>query len=120
MVSLGADARYPALGGVLEFTPTFVYRTEAFFDDDNANPALLTGALIRPLVFNEYQNGYGLVDLRLRYQPDGRNWRLEAFVTNASDTHYLKDAGNTGEDIGLPTYIAGEPRMFGFAFSIHH
>ena len=120
MVSIGADARYPVLGGVLEFTPTFVYRTKAFFDDDNANPALLTGALIRPLVFNEYQNAYGLVDLRLRYQPDGRPWRLEAFVTNASDTHYLKDAGNTGQDVGLPTYIAGEPRMFGFAFSIHH
>ena len=46
MLSLGADAHYPALGGVFEFTPTFVYRTKAFFDDDNANPALLTGALI--------------------------------------------------------------------------
>ena len=120
MVSLGADARYPALGGVFEFTPTFVYRTKSFFDDDNANPALLTGALIRPLVFNEYQNAYGLVDLRFRYQPDAKPWRLEAFVTNASNTHYLKDAGNTGEDVGLPTYIAGEPRMFGFAFSIRH
>lgn len=120
MFSVGIDARYPALFGVFEFTPTFVYRTKAFFDDDNANPALLTGALIRPLVFNEFQNAYGLLDLRLRYQPDGRPWALEAFVTNASNTHYLKDAGNTGEDIGLPTYIAGEPRFFGFAFSIHH
>ena len=72
-------------------------------------------------MFNEYQNAYGLVDLRFRYQPDRRKpWRLEAFVTNVSDTHYLKDAGNTGEDVGLPTYIAGEPRMFGFAFSIRH
>lgn len=120
MASIGMDARYPALGGVFELTPTYVYRTKAFFDDDNANPALLTGALIRPLVFNEFQDGYGLLDLRLRYQPDGRPWKLEAFVTNATDQRYLKDAGNTGEDVGLPTYIAGEPRMFGFVFSIHH
>ncbi len=116
--SIGATATLPALGGVFEFTPTYVYRTKAFFDDDNARPELLTGALIRPLVFNEYQDAYGLLDLRLRWQPNGRNWRLEAFVTNATDEKYLKDAGNTGEDVGLPTYIAGEPRMFGFAFSI--
>ena len=118
MLSLGADAHMAALGGVVEFIPTFVYRSKAYFDDDNANPALLTGALITPLVFNEYQNGYGLLDLRFAYHPLHGNWRLEAFVTNATDTHYLKDAGNTGEDFGLPTYIAGEPRMFGFAFSI--
>jgi iron complex outermembrane receptor protein len=116
MASIGTDLSYPALDGVFSFTPTYVYRTKAFFDDDNANPALLTGAL----VFNEYQNAYGLLDLRFRYQPDRRPWRLEAFVTNATDTHYLKDAGNTGEDVGLPTYIAGEPRMFGFAFTIHN
>ncbi len=120
MASIGTDLSYPALNGMFSFTPTYVYRSKAFFDDDNANPALLTGALVRPLVFNEFQNPYGLLDLRFRYQPDRRPWRLEAFVTNATDTHYLKDAGNTGEDVGLPTYIAGEPRMFGFAFAIHN
>jgi outer membrane receptor protein involved in Fe transport len=118
MVSLGLSARYPALGGLFEFTPTAVYRSKVFFDDDNAKPQLLTGALITPLVFNEFQGGYGLLDLRLSYRPDAGNWRVEAFVTNAADTRYLKDAGNTGEDIGLPTYIAGEPRMFGFALSM--
>jgi outer membrane receptor protein involved in Fe transport len=119
MASIGLSARYPALGGVFEFTPTYVYRSKTFFDDDNAKPQLLTGALISPLVFNEFQDGYGLLDLRLSYRPDAGPWRVEAFVTNASDTRYLKDAGNTGRDIGLPTYIAGEPRMFGFAFSTH-
>lgn len=119
MASLGLSARYPALGGMFEFTPTAVYRSKAFFDDDNANPALLTGSLITPLVFNEYQDGYALLDLRLSYRPDHGNWRVEAFVNNATNTRYLKDAGNTGEDIGLPTYIAGEPRMFGFAVSMH-
>jgi outer membrane receptor protein involved in Fe transport len=119
MASAGFSARYPALGGVFEFVPTYVYRSKAFFDDDNAKPELLTGALIRPLVFNEFQNGYSLLDLRLSYQPETGPWRVEVFVTNATDTRYLKDAGNTGADLGLPTYVAGEPRMFGFAFSLH-
>src|SRR5262249_11004087 len=117
--SIGLAARYPALGGTFEFTPTYVYRSKAFFDDDNARPELLTGALVRPLVFNEFQDGYGVLDLRFAYRPDAGRWRLEAFVTNATDTRYLKDAGNTGQTIGLPTYVAGEPRMFGFAFSLH-
>jgi outer membrane receptor protein involved in Fe transport len=118
MASLGMSARYPALGGMFEFTPTVVYRSKSFFDDDNAKPELLTGALITPLVFNEFQDGYSLLDLRLSYRPDAGNWRVEAFVNNATNTRYLKDAGNTGADIGLPTYIAGEPRMFGFAVSM--
>jgi outer membrane receptor protein involved in Fe transport len=117
--SLGMAARYPALGGVFEFIPTVAYRSKVFFDDDNAKPELLTGALITPLVFNEFQEGYAVLDLRLSYQPDARPWRAEVFVTNATGTRYLKDAGNTGADIGLPTYVAGEPRMFGFAFSMH-
>jgi outer membrane receptor protein involved in Fe transport len=119
MASIGLSARYPALGGVFEFTPTYVYRSKAFFDDDNAKPELLTGALITPLVFNEFQDGYGLLDLRLSYRPDAGDWRAEAFVSNVTDTQYLKDAGNTGRDIGLPTYVAGEPRMFGFALTLH-
>lgn len=40
-------------------------------------------------------------------------------MTNAADRRHLKGAGDTGEDVGLPTYVAGEPRMYGFAFSIH-
>lgn len=120
MVSLGLTARYPALAGVFEFTPTAVYRSKAYFDDDNSKAALMTGDLITPISFNQYQTGYALLDLRLSYQPNGRPWKLAAFMTNATNTRYLKDAGNTGQDLGLPTYIAGEPRMFGFAFSIRH
>ena len=118
MASVGLSARHAMLGGIFEFTPTWTYRSKAFFDDDNARPELLSGVLIRPLVFDEFQDGYGLLDLRVSYRPDAGRWRVEAFVTNATDTRYVKDAGNTGEDVGLPTYVAGEPRMFGFAFAL--
>ena len=44
-------------------------------------------------------------------------WRIEAFVTNLFDKNYIKDAGNTGDGLGLPTFIAGEPRFYGIAIS---
>jgi outer membrane receptor protein involved in Fe transport len=106
-------------GGQLRFTPTFSWQSKVFFNDDNANPALLSGAFIPPLVYNEYQNSYGLLNLRLSYTPARAPWQLEAFVTNALDTHYLRDAGDSGQDFGLPTYVAADPRFFGLSFTIH-
>ena len=36
-----------------------------------------------------------------------------AFVTNLFDEDYIRDAGNTGDAAGLPTFIAGDPRFYG-------
>ena len=41
------------------------------------------------------------------------NYRAELFVENAFDKKYIKDAGNSGDALGLPTFIAGEPRTYG-------
>ena len=119
-LSVGMTARYPALNGMFDITPSYVWRSKVFFDDTDANPALQAGQLIEPLVFDEFQKAYGLLNVRAGYAPTQGNWRVEAFVTNATNTKYLKDAGNTGEDLGLPTYIAGEPRMFGLSFTLRH
>jgi len=116
--SVGATARYPALGGVFDLTPTYVWRSKVFFEISNDNPTLTAGQLIDPLVNNEYQNAYGLLNLRAGYSPNRGHWRIELFCNNCTNTQYLKDAGDTGQDIGLPTYIAGEPRMYGFTLSI--
>ena len=32
---------------------------------------------------------------------------------NLADEDYLIDAGNSGQQLGLPTYIVGAPRMYG-------
>jgi outer membrane receptor protein involved in Fe transport len=40
-------------------------------------------------------------------------WKIEAFVENLADERYLKDAGNTGDSFGIPTFIAGKPRFMG-------
>lgn len=44
-------------------------------------------------------------------------YELSAFMRNVTDKNYLLDAGNTGGAFGIPTYIPGEPRFFGAAFT---
>ena len=89
-----------------------------FFDDDNDLPALQTGNLIPDTVQDETQGGYALADVRLGVETANGRWRLEGFITNLFDQKFIKDAGNTGDSLGLPTFIAGEPRMIGAALSL--
>ncbi len=117
-LNLGADYRIHGLGGVFEVLPSYTYKTKYFFNDDNGKAAD-QNFIIPSLLFNQYQNAYGLLDLRVAYSPNGQPWRLELFATNLTNQRFLKDAGNTGSDLGLPTYIPGEPRFVGLTFSIH-
>ncbi|MCA6299278.1 MAG: TonB-dependent receptor [Phenylobacterium sp.] len=103
--------------GDLVFLPTYTWQSKVFFDNDNDIPALQsTGDVIQ----DEFQDAYGLVNLRVSYQPTDANWKVEGFVSNLLDQEYIKDAGNTGGAFGIPTFIAGEPRYFGASFSIRY
>jgi outer membrane receptor protein involved in Fe transport len=42
---------------------------------------------------------------------------IEGFAKNLLDEEYLIDAGNTGKAFGVPTYIAGPPRLVGVRLS---
>lgn len=112
-----AQLSFECLCGTFTFTPIYSYKSEIFFDDDNDRPELQPATLIRPLgdtAVDELQEGYGLVDLRLTYVPDfDDSWKLELFVENLFDEEFLLDAGNTGDGFGIPTFIAGPPRLFG-------
>ena len=33
---------------------------------------------------------------------------------------FIKDAGNTGDGLGMPTFIAGEPRTYGLTVSLRY
>lgn len=48
------------------------------------------------------------------------NWEVEAFGDNLLDEEYIKDAGNTGDALGLPTFIAGRPRMAGLSLRLRY
>lgn len=115
--SFGLNFTVPVWEGDLSFLPTYTWQSRVFFDNDNDIPALQsTGDLIQ----DEVQGAYGLLNLRVSYQPTDANWRVEAFASNLLDQEYIKDAGNTGGAFGIPTFIAGEPRYFGASFSIRY
>ncbi|MBU6373918.1 MAG: TonB-dependent receptor [Alphaproteobacteria bacterium] len=103
-VSLGADLRWPlANGGKVFFVPTYIWKDEHFFEDDN-DP-------------REFENGYGLLDLKLGYSNASGRFTGSVFVENAADEEYLIDGGNTGGAFGIPTYIRGVPRMYGVSLN---
>jgi len=49
---------------------------------------------------------------RAAWERDGC-FRIEGFVENLFNKDYIKDAGNTGDSIGMATFIPGEPRTYG-------
>ena len=114
--SLGGSLRHALFGGTLNFLPTYTWQSKVFFDDNNDIPSE-KNQLIAEKVHDQYQNAYGLLNLRLSYQPDNAPWTVSAFVTNVLDQKFIKDAGNSGDNLGIPTFIAGEPRFFGASVS---
>lgn len=111
--SVGAAFSREALGGKLTFTPTYTWRSKMFFDDDNDRSDLQSAGLFPDTKVDEFQSAYGLLNVRLGFGAVDDRWKIEAFVENLSDERYLKDAGNTGDSFGIPTFIAGKPRFMG-------
>jgi outer membrane receptor protein involved in Fe transport len=122
----GALLRLPVGENAVTFTPTVTYQSKVFFDDDNDRPELQPpafpvpadvplppGALFDDIVQEELQKGYALVNARLGYAGPNDRWRIEAFVENLFDKEYLRDAGNTGDGLGLTTGVPGTPRTYG-------
>ncbi|WP_425998199.1 TonB-dependent receptor [Caulobacter sp. DWR1-3-2b1] len=114
--SLGANLAFDASIGRFTITPTYTWQSEVFFDNNNDRAVLqTTGDVIQ----DEKQKAYGLMNLRIGYQPSKDSaLKFEAFATNLLEQDYIKDAGNTGDGFGIPTFIAGEPRFFGVSMSI--
>ena len=120
-MSIGASLAKSALGGRFTLVPTYTWQSAQFFDNNNDISALqTTTGTIKDTVQDEKQKAFGLANLRLAYQPDGSNLKVEAFVSNLFNQDYIKDAGNTGDAFGIATFIGGEPRFMGVSVSIRH
>jgi outer membrane receptor protein involved in Fe transport len=118
-LSLGAQFGVDVGPGRLSFVPSVTYQSRIFFDDNNDIPALQQppNALVPDNIQDETQGGYALVNARLSYTLSER-YTIEAFVTNLFNEDYILDAGNTGDAAGLPTFIGGQPRMYGVQASV--
>lgn len=88
------------------FRPTYTYKSKVFFEEDN-NPDFT-------------QDGYGLCNFTLgwRYQPKKVYYEISAFGKNIFDEKYIIDAGNSGRQIGFPTYVGGSRSVIGAQFKI--
>ncbi|MFC3579712.1 TonB-dependent receptor [Sphingomonas hylomeconis] len=96
----GINVRVPLNDSVtLYAVPSATYQSKVFFELPN-NDAISQG-------------GYTLVNARAGVEFAQGRYRIGGFVRNATNERYLIDAGNTGGGFGVPTYISGEPRMYG-------
>ena len=89
-VAAGPRARF-------QLAPTVSYRSQVFFEPQNQRGI--------------EQGGYALVNLRAAVGTRDGRWELAAAGRNLLDREHLIDAGNTGGAFGIPTFIAGTPRL---------
>ena len=93
--------------GRFTISPVYQFKSDHFFDDDNAQ---FGGALS--------QDDFSLVNLRLGWRSNDGRYELSAYAENLFDEEYLIDAGNTGGSFGIPTFIAGNPRMWSISGTV--
>ncbi|MEZ0471619.1 TonB-dependent receptor [Luteimonas salinilitoris] len=102
--SAGLDAGFELDNGArLYLRPSWNWRSQAYFEDDNT-PGI-------------EQAGYALYNLRAGVQFGDGRWDLSVYGSNLADKDYLIDAGNTGRLFGTPTFIQGTPRTYGVTLS---
>ncbi|MEM9014437.1 MAG: TonB-dependent receptor [Pseudomonadota bacterium] len=121
-LSAGFTYEQPTKYGDFFVTPTYTWRSEVFFENDNQgtfdvfNPV---GDLLYTVPTTS-QDAYGLFNIRAGVNLlDGR-LTLEGYAENLFDKEYVLDAGNTGGTFGVPTFIAGPPRFYGGGFTLRY
>lgn len=115
-ISIGATWELPIAGvGIVSLTPTYSWQSKVFFDDNNdradLQPPVLPGLSDRGV--DEFQDAYGLLNIRLGFETEDAAWRITGFVNNVTDQDYLLDAGNVGDSFTVPTFIRGAGRTAG-------
>ncbi|MBM6993382.1 MAG: TonB-dependent receptor [Prevotella sp.] len=105
--SVGLDLSLPlnAKSGIF-FRPTYSYKSKVFFEDSN-EPELV-------------QDGYGLCNFVAGYriQPARTYYEFSLFGKNIFDKKYIIDAGNSGRQIGFPTFVGGTRSVIGVQMKV--
>lgn len=102
--AFGLNLALPISGSARFYVrPSYTWRSKVWFEDNN-HPSYTQGA-------------YGLVNLRMGVSFAHDHWDVGLFGANLNGKKYLIDAGNTGEQFNLATYIPGSPRTYGVSIS---
>lgn len=119
--SLAADITLPfAEHGTFSITPSYVWKSKQYFEDDNGYDYVADGNGGFTRVRETYPDGtpvveetgaYGLVNLRAGFDSASERWGVYVQGENLLDKEYLIDVGNTGGAFGLHTIIRGKPQM---------
>lgn len=98
--SFGFEVNIP-IGERVSFflRPNYTYRSQVFFEEQNQ-----TGI---------EQGAYGLLNVFAGFDLLNRQAQVSFYMNNALNERYIIDAGNTGGAFGIPTFIAGLPRLLG-------
>lgn len=105
--AVGFDLSVPTgQNASLYFRPTYSWKSKVFFEESN-EPELT-------------QDAYGLLNFTAgyRFQPGKVYYEIGAFGKNILDEKYVVDAGNSGRQIGFPTYVGGTRSVIGMMFKI--
>lgn len=100
--SLGLDATIPLKGGQTIFIrPSYSHKSKVYFEDENTE--LLS------------QEGYGLLGYNagIGFKTRKIYCEISTYGKNVLDEKYVIDAGNSGNTIGMPTFVGGSPSQFG-------
>ncbi|WP_295365928.1 TonB-dependent receptor [uncultured Prevotella sp.] len=103
----GFDLNIPTgKNGSIYFRPTYSWKSKVFFEESN-EPDLTQGA-------------FGLLNFTAGYRmkPGKVYYEIGAFGKNILDEKYVVDAGNSGRQIGFPTYVGGTRSVIGVMFKI--
>lgn len=105
--AVGFDLNVPtSKNASIYFRPTYSWKSKVFFEESN-EPELTQGA-------------FGLLNFTAGYrmQPGKVYYEIGAFGKNVLDEKYVVDAGNSGRQIGFPTYVGGTRSVVGVMFKI--
>ncbi len=105
--ALGFDLNVPtSKSASVYFRPTYSWKSKVFFEESN-EPELT-------------QDAFGLLNFTAgyRFQPGKIYYEIGAFGKNVLDQKYVVDAGNSGRQIGFPTYVAGTRSVIGVMFKM--
>ncbi|RMH89469.1 TonB-dependent receptor [Lysobacter pythonis] len=102
--SVGLDWEVPFGRGSFYLRPSYTWQSKVYFEDDNSEALS--------------QDAYGLLNLRLGLRFDDGRWDIGLWGNNLNGEKYLIDAGNTGRLFGTPTFVPGNPRLYGISASV--